>query len=696
MRLALVGWGFLLLLLATPYVALAQQVQDAESIVMGQARVDGAVWVYHTEDLPLGYGYHIYRNAGSGFIQLTDEPVYGATSGQELLQFMDPRPYARLAQSLQEAQTSGEGSSLEANDARTTMDAHEVLFNVRGDRIRAGIATFLYPGMARALGRLYVDEQPPQDSDEAVYRFEFVDAFGEPAGESIQGAVSLQARQPAAPVNLTASNDAHVGTIQWEYPRPDRQNYDGVGYFEIYEYPGGEPSRARRVSTYPVFRRGDISEYRYNMEVPFDTTLHIVVEAIDIANQRTTARMTFSPVDNIPPGQVQNVQAEAEEREVEISWDPLEELDVVGYRVYRSNRVDSLAAWQPLHDDILPVYQDAYRDTTIGAYGAKTLFYHVVSVDDNGNEGPPSAAGMGQVEDHSPPAPITGLEAAYDAEEDIVRLSWNDEEPAPDLQTYSILRRRVERGRLKLGVQLNNEDVTVTTYEDEGPDGRFPEGATYRYSIAAVDSTRNSSARRALTIEIPDNVPPAAPGQLQAYTTGGQRILVSWDSSPSLDVSSYVLYRAVGDSTFREIARLPASGLRFEDRFPTKGQRYRYTVEAVDDAGNVGPRAPEARLSIGDSQAPRTVRGVRAVAGDDGVTIQWEGVPDEDLAGYRVRKMPIATGIPQSIHEEIIPAGTTHFVDESGRAGVYYEVTAYDIYGNHSLTSRPEEAINVP
>ncbi|WP_143815447.1 fibronectin type III domain-containing protein [Longibacter salinarum] len=674
-----------------------QPTQAAEAIVQGQARTDGSVWVYHTEMLPLGYGFNIYRDVGDGFVKLNEEPIFGATSGAELTQNMDAVSFTRLASSLNEGRTSGTPASDRVSPSADEFDAHDVLFDIRSNRVRSGIATFLYPGMARSLARLYVDTEPPMAADEAVYRFEFVDALGTPTGATLQGSVALAPADPAPAMNLEASNEAHVATLSWDYPKPDPTNYDGVGFFEVYAYPNGDGSAAERLNKYPVFRRGDISEYAYNFEVPFDTTITLAVEAVDIANQRTRTNMRFTPVDNIPPNQVQGVQAEADDREIRITWEPLDEPDIVGYRLYRSERVDSLAVWRPLHEKPLPSYADTFRDTTLTAFGAQTWFYHVVSIDEDGNEGPPSAAATGQIEDHEPPEPISDLVATYDPDADIVRLSWTDDPQAPDLETYSILRRRVRRGLLQLGVEVNRGNVTATSYDDEGPDGQFQEGATYRYSVAAVDGTRNSSERRSVLVEVPDDEPPAAPPRINAQAVEGHRIVLTWPSSPALDIGNYVLYRSDAGGEMEEIARLPASGLRFVDRDFDKGVQYAYTVEAVDRAGNAGERAPAATISVGDADAPRQVRGVRAVtAGSTGVDVTWEPVPDADLAGYRVWRMQISTGVPQPASDSLLPAGTTRFLDAEGAAGVFYQVTAYDEAGNHGLTSEPTEAIATP
>ena len=94
-----------------------------------------------------------------------------------------------------------------------------------------------------------------------------------------------------------------------------------------------------------------------------------------------------------------------------------------------------------------------------------------------------------------------------------------------------------------------------------------------------------------------------------------------------------------------------------------------------------------------DFAAPRRVRNIRALATDSlGVALNWEPVPSDDLAGYRVYRSNTATGNYRPVSEALL--SETAWEDPEGKLGSWYHIRAVDASGNESKPSNPACALS--
>src|SRR5690554_6067232 len=92
------GAGLFLLLTIS---AALLQAQDTGSIIRAAVHDEETVYVYHTLDLPLGYGYNIYRAEENGlFEQLNESVVVGSSSEAEFRNNIGTRLYSELVRRL--------------------------------------------------------------------------------------------------------------------------------------------------------------------------------------------------------------------------------------------------------------------------------------------------------------------------------------------------------------------------------------------------------------------------------------------------------------------------------------------------------------------------------------------------------------------------------------------------------------------
>ena len=132
-------------------------------------------------------------------------------------------------------------------------------------------------------------------------------------------------------------------------------------------------------------------------------------------------------------------------------------------------------------------------------------------------------------------------------------------------------------------------DATAVVDKPEFIDRVVELGKDYRYSVIAVVGAAESlpsSPTEALVAR--DAFPPAVPVNLTAIAGVGS-IELAWDRGTDADLKNYRVYRndqAVGDS------EAPS----FSDRQIKSGERYRYTLTAVDQAGNESARSTVAEI----------------------------------------------------------------------------------------------------
>jgi chitodextrinase len=113
-------------------------------------------------------------------------------------------------------------------------------------------------------------------------------------------------------------------------------------------------------------------------------------------------------------------------------------------------------------------------------------------------------------------------------------------------------------------------------------------GTSYTVAVEAFDAAGNVSSRPSVSVATaacPDTTPPSAPGGLAAANVGATSLTLSWDaSSDDVGVVGYNVYQGSTRIASPAGTSVSVSGL-------SAGTSYSFSVEALDAAGNVSPRA---------------------------------------------------------------------------------------------------------
>ncbi len=629
---------------------------------------DTGVHIYHLELPPPGQGFNIYRRTdhSNEYIRLNETVVRGARRGSELLSFLGPK-YQEIRHHLSQPDASSLFAFLHANASLNE------LFSM------------VYPEVARALARVYVDTDPPM-GERVAYRLVLVDEVGVETGVECYREVLLEPREIHIPYGLEAENQGRQIRLSWAYPGTSRQDPDMVTHFNVYRL---DPSsmQLQRLNEHIILRElGDQRPSYSFMARNIEVEEHYLVTAVRMTGTESQPSdvLPYFVKDNIPPPMVRRVSARyTDTGEVEVRWEPATDPAVAGYHVYRSEQASE--GFERITTDMLAANVFNYLDA--GMTTGREYFYTLQSISRSGLKGRKSASAMVFVYDFTaPPAPVA-MEAIYHAAEDQVLLQWTTEEGfiPEEVTVYTVLRREKDSDTYS---QVRQGTLRALELVDRGiASAGFMEGVTYQYAVYAMDRFQNHSDTAYAMVHIPRVTPPGPPTQLTAVNYNAHRIHLYWHAPLGLAVDKYQVYRKKAEeAAFAQIATTPANQRMLRDEDVVIGHEYVYMVRSVDAAGNLSVESTPAGIHFRDATPPRQVRGLQAAYTDTEVLLRWSDQNDPHLAGYMVFRSGLPTGHFQPIHPGVLEH--TEFSDPEGTPDSWYQVRAIDKSGNMGRASR--------
>jgi hypothetical protein len=181
--------------------------------------------------------------------------------------------------------------------------------------------------------------------------------------------------------------------------------------------------------------------------------------------------------------------------------------------------------------------------------------------------------------------------------------------PAPPIALYRIFRREVTQTTAPNPIPQGSQSQKLSVQIGDCPappfrDTQIQFGKSYVYTVRSVaqypDLQIESLDSPPITVSPLDTFPPAAPQGLVVVLVPAQGAApayldLSWSISAENDIAGYNIYRseqegAPGQKQNPELLRTPA----FRDMNTIPGQRYFYTVTAVDRVGNESPASAAA------------------------------------------------------------------------------------------------------
>jgi len=643
--------------LAIPVSAQMRLVPDAQGSKV-------FVWLDHAPRL--GEQYHVYRKIGeASFEKLTDTPITGVTSGEELV--------AQLGEAFQYLRRQMDESEPQA-----------VYLRLRADRFRAKLYAYALPPLGKALGQLYVDENAP--SGEAVtYKIEMVDGAGKPRGKAMTGTVLVRPEIPAAPQSLTASHEGLSVTFRWSYPKSDDEIRDQVVRFDIMKQM--ENGKFVPIQEAWLLRDANQSQHTYlftALKSGESERYHVV--AVNVAGTSSAGSNVFNLKldDNKAPEVLEKVRVVVSPKgnEATITFPMSTDAQLAGYHVYRSLEIEK--NFVRINEKTLGPLETVYKDKTI--LPGKTYYYRISVVDAAGNESAQSNAVMAESLDKTPPPPPKNLKASLTTDRKI-NLAWQIPPTTDDLLAYVLLRRQVKNPP-ELFTQLTTRTFVGDQFVDDGlAQGQLSEGVTYEYVVTAMDKKQNFSDSTRIFLEIKDINPPEPPLQISVQNIDGRYISVFYGASISPDVVMYELFRQTGSGPLQSIQRTRNQAFPYRDEAVVVGNTYTYYVSALDAAGNASKPTVSQPITLKDNIPPPIVQNVQSKIDAGTVLLRWEKLITKDVVGYKIYR---TSGLPTGVYHLVgeTNAETVEWSDTKPPEKGYYHIKAFDLAGNEGIASQ--------
>ncbi|MBX2880401.1 MAG: hypothetical protein KTR32_10740 [Granulosicoccus sp.] len=286
--------------------------------------------------------------------------------------------------------------------------------------------------------------------------------------------------------------------------------------------------------------------------------------------------------------------------------------------------------------------------------------------------------------DSTPPSQPGAVRALGSAGDEIV-LVW---EPSIDNIAVS-------------AYQIYRDGMLVTTtpfpvYTDAG----LSVDTSYRYEIAAVDPSGNTSARSnavsALTLAAPDMQAPPEPTSLTSLSVNGSRVELIWGQSDVGDVVAFNVYRRI-DTETQNLLRKVTSTV-FTDATVSLGITYCYRVSALDASGNESSLSAEICLLVSDQGVGNpSTGGDGAVAPLAGLSIPDIDAMDctQELSAGILTENTLVTAGCYSVTQDIELSEFVNLTLAAGTVLKFDPATQILIGTNASLTSNgsPESPV---
>ena len=370
----------------------------------------------------------------------------------------------------------------------------------------------------------------------------------------------------------------------------------------------------------------------------------LVLGAAAVGGPDPTALRTASTTNPTPPT---GVQATPGNGALVISWNPVAETALTGYRVYFNGTLRATVTGTATTATVTGLTNgQLYTGITVRTTTQQFIIPY---------EGVDSAPTSGTPHNGLPPAAPAGFTAT--ASDRQVSLAWSA--PA-DLEVRSWELRRD-------GVLIATPSLPATSYVDTGRTN----GVAHTYTLVAVDVAAMKSTSSTASATPRDGVAPTAPTGLAA-TAGDGTVALTWTANPEYDVAEYRIRR---DGV--QVATVTGTG--WTDTGLTNGVAHAYSIEAVDTSGNVSAASsPPVSATPHDGQPPAAPAGLTATAGDRQVDLSWTAASDPEVRGYEVRRDGVLVAT--------LPAAATTWTDTGLGNGVArsYTLIAVDVAGMRS------------
>lgn len=416
--------------------------------------------------------------------------------------------------------------------------------------------------------RMYFMDSLPENGKEYQYRVKGTNPFGQtgPASQTIIG----KGKEMLSTVpNIRNAYVDNKGLLQINWAFDEKANALIKGFVLL---------RADK-ATGPYARFGDTlnatlrhAEIKKEMKASNYFTIAAIAKE---GEPSASFPVLVQPIDSTPPSIPTDVKAVIDTNGVvTLTWKKNTENDLMGYKVFRSQKKDEEPV--PLIDSFLVT--NNFKDTLSLKLLNKKVYYAVSALDERFNQSKKSALIEVKKPSKIPPSPA--VISKFNVEGDKITLRWINSSDE-DIKSHILFRK--QQGDSAFAVVQTFDGRVTDSFTDAG----LKASSKYYYYIQAKNEDGLTTNSEVLLVSTTTSVTSKGMQitKLFAYPeTDKRRIEIAWDDQLE-NVTSYNIYKAVSGKPVTLFKVVPATQKGLYDTDVAINTEYRYVVMAVLQSG---------------------------------------------------------------------------------------------------------------
>lgn len=304
---------------------------------------------------------------------------------------------------------------------------------------------------------------------------------------------------------------------------------------------------------------------------------YYVINALDNNGQsKTSFTAMVQLVDSFPPLKPLKPEVEIDTLgNVTVSWIKGKEPDILGYRIFRSNFLNSEFGQVSKNTIVDTVYYEKIGLDNL----SKKIYYKIAAIDKNFNQSELSEAFLAQKPDMiAPVAPL--FKPPLSTKEGVV-LFWINSSSNDVVK--NVLYHRLHGSKTWTTVGVFHVKDSINEFTDKEIEIRH----LYEYTMIAVDSSANESlpGKSVFARKLDSGIRPLIDKIGIKADFRNKQIILSWEY-PYHDIEHFLLYRAENDASTRYYQIISKDKENYQDKKISLNTFYRYRLKAVFTDGS--------------------------------------------------------------------------------------------------------------
>ncbi|XOV92275.1 MAG: fibronectin type III domain-containing protein [Bacteroidota bacterium] len=408
-----------------------------------------------------------------------------------------------------------------------------------------------------------------QNNIDYFYRIRGVDYFGDrgPYSKVVSGVGKSDFHYSPAIRNVTET--ANGAKVFWEISN------EAIPLIESFQLLREDPKNHNGesiITDIPKDRREIIDSN------PRQTNYYIIRAKDKYGRTTRSFPYFFQPEDSVPPAPPQNLIGRIDTTGlVYLNWDPNEEDDLFGYKLYVSNFLETEFIQVPG-----PIITKNHHVDTLNLNSlTEEIYYQVRALDARFNPSEPSETAMLKKPDLI--APMSPVFTSIQSDSSGIHLQWNPS-PSKDVKEYFLYRRSEEEEEWTL-IEAFTPTDSIFHYLDRNIGKR----KLYAYTFLTVDDAGLES-KPANPVSIKSSLvsPQIFTNVYSRIDPVQKQVNIAWDISGG-DVQSYHIYRSKNGLPLSLLNIIEGTDREFKDAYELSDEFAEYQLLAIfTDGGKSG------------------------------------------------------------------------------------------------------------